>query len=325
MIVAHGITFGGMSEQYRRAAGLSRSALAERAGLSEAAIAVLEQGKRHAPHRDTVDRLIEALQLACDDRQALEAAIDRHRRPALVAASRLQPQPQVAQALVEPLIGREEELAELAALLERGETPLLTLVGPAGVGKTRLALALLDRLADAFPERMLVDLAAVRDPALVLPAVAARLGALDQDGPPLAVLVRALSGRRLLLVLDNFEQVLPAAGALPNLLAEAPGLHLLVTSRAPLGLRAEQVYLVSPLALPDLERLPPAAELAAVPAVAAVPRTCARPGGEPGVDAGERARHRRVVRAPGRAAAGDRVGRRTHARAVSTDASRPAW
>jgi predicted ATPase/DNA-binding CsgD family transcriptional regulator len=142
----------------------------------------------------------------------------------------------------------------------------VTLTGPAGVGKTRLALAVAEQVARVFPDPpVVVDLSAVREPAQVLGVIAERLGV--QGEPSMARLVQSLQGRRLLVVLDNFEQVLPAAADVPTLLTGAPGLQLLVTSRVPLGLRAEQVYVVPPLALPDLEHLPAPAELAHVAAV----------------------------------------------------------
>src|SRR5262245_51189710 len=146
---------------------------------------------------------------------------------------------------VAPLIGRDDLLAAAGALLGDDAVRLLTLTGPAGVGKTRLAVALGAALAPAFSHgARFVDLAAVRDPALVVPAVAAALDLREAEGgtevrPVAARLERVLRQRRLLLVLDNFEQVLEAAPRVSGLLAACPGVKVLVTSRAALHLRWE--------------------------------------------------------------------------------------
>ncbi len=174
-----------------------------------------------------------------------------------------------------PLIGRTAELATIRQRLSDQGARLLTLTGPAGVGKTRLALAAAEQLADQVPDRFpdgvtLVDLAPVRDPALVLATIAHALGLTDTGQPPLPERLHALlREREHLLVLDNFEQILPAAAALADLLTGCPGLALLVTSRVPLALRWEQTLRVAPLAVPDLSTaLPPPDELAQIPAIA---------------------------------------------------------
>lgn len=112
-----------------------------------------------------------------------------------------------------PLLGREREVAEVAALLRRAEVRLLVLTGPGGVGKTRVALQVARDVAEAFPDGVaFVPLAPINDPALVLPTVAAAFGLQDTGAQPLRDRLAAYFGpRRLLLVLDNFEQVLPAA------------------------------------------------------------------------------------------------------------------
>ena len=154
-----------------------------------------------------------------------------------------------------PLIGRERELAEVCALLLNDGVPLVTLTGPGGVGKTRLALQAMTDVAAVFPDGgVVVSLAAVRDHDLVATSIAQVLGIHSVGDLPLADgLKRHLRDRRLLLLLDNFEQVLPAATLVAELLTAAPGLTVLVTSRAVLHLTGEHDVQVSPLTLPDTE------------------------------------------------------------------------
>src|SRR5579859_3560834 len=167
-------------------------------------------------------------------------------------------------------LGRTTELGLIHQLLVGGKTRLLTLLGPAGVGKTRLAREVKDRFCDFFPDGIwFVDLSIVRDATSVPSAIAGSLGLTDVGStPPFERLSAYLRGRETLLILDNFEQVLPAAPLLDTLLAMTPGLKLLVTSRELLHLRAEQTLPVTPLALPDPVHLPPPERLLEVPSVA---------------------------------------------------------
>jgi predicted ATPase/class 3 adenylate cyclase len=163
-------------------------------------------------------------------------------------------------------LGRERELADLTALLRTAR--LVTLTGPGGSGKTRLAMAAAQQQAEALPDGVwFVDLSGVFDPAGVVPTIAQVLGVTETEGRSLAAsLVASLRPKHLLLVLDNFEQVLDAAQALYPLLVEAPALALLVTSRVPLHIAGEQEYAVSPLPLPAAATA--IVDLAANPAVA---------------------------------------------------------
>ena len=150
------------------------------------------------------------------------------------------------------IVGRERELAEIDERLRAGAR-LLTLTGPGGTGKTHLALEAARAAASAYPDgTIFVDLAPLSDPAHVLPAIAVALGVRSSGEKSLATeLGDFLHPRRLLLVLDNMEQVVGAAGGIAGLLTTAPGLAVLVTSRAPLAIRAEQELPIDPLPVPS--------------------------------------------------------------------------
>ena len=149
------------------------------------------------------------------------------------------------------LVGRRLEVVAVCSLL-RGGARLLTLTGPGGVGKTRLAIESAKQLARELEHRaVFVDFGAIADPALVEPTVAAALGVLESKGQRLEQLRAALRDRELLLVLDGFERLVHAAPLLSELISAAPRLRVLVTSRTPLRLTAEQAYAVPPLGVPE--------------------------------------------------------------------------
>lgn len=162
-----------------------------------------------------------------------------------------------------PLIGREFEVEEVCRHLQRSDVRLLTLTGTAGIGKTRLALEAANALRKDFAGGViLVPLAPVYDATLVLPAIAQALGVKESgDRPILESLVASLRARELLMILDNFEQVIDAAPTLAQLLSACPALKMLVTSRELLRLTSEHGFPVEPLSLPDLAHLPVLHEL----------------------------------------------------------------
>jgi len=259
--------FGGLLRRYRVAAGLTQEALAERAGVSTRGVSDLERGAHGLPRKDTLQLLLDALDLSPTDRAALVAAA---RRPPAIAARREQGENQRSFPIpLTPLVGREQAITAVSTLLTEPIVRLLTLTGPGGTGKTRLALAVAERVAPAFSDGVVfVPLAPLGDPALVASAIAERLGVRERAGQTLRdALVTHLAGKRLLLVLDNFEHLLPAAPLVGELLGMYPALRVVTTSRAPLHLSGEHLYPVSPLALPDPGHLPPLEDLSQTAAV----------------------------------------------------------
>jgi predicted ATPase len=167
------------------------------------------------------------------------------------------------------LIGREHDIVEVSKLLQTPEVRLVTLTGPGGIGKTRLAIAVGEQQEDRYAHGTeFVSLAAIAQPELVLPRIAAAVGAtIEGARPPLDVVVEHFAEAPTLLVLDNLEQVVDVAPELDQLLARCPGLEILATSRAVLRLRAEREYPVGPLAVPAFSERPPMEQLASLPAV----------------------------------------------------------
>ncbi len=258
-------SFATQLKALREAAGYTQDELATIAGLSVHGISALERGERRRPHVDTVRALSAALDLTGNARDTfLRSARTPAHQPAVDALGAVSlPMPLTA------LLGREADVKVLRHWLADPGARLITLIGPGGVGKTRLALELARAIADEGACRVVfVGLAAIRNSAFVAPAIAEALGVSDDTALDLPRRARlACQGQPTLLVLDNFEHVLGMAPLIAELLASVATLRALATSRAPLHVRGEREYAVGPLAL-DVEpdgRSP--ADLALAPAL----------------------------------------------------------
>jgi predicted ATPase/transcriptional regulator with XRE-family HTH domain/Tfp pilus assembly protein PilF len=265
--------FGERLRRYREAAGYSQEALAERAGLSANAISALERGERKRPYPDTLRRLAEALGLTNAERADFAIATSREQevRVSTPSIDRVVP-PRISIDLPgepTPLIGREHEIEVVGHLLENSNGRLLTLTGPGGVGKTRLALNVARGMSERFPDGVVwVELAPLGEHELVIPSLARALGLEEALGDDQGEALRTyLRGRSMLVVLDNMEHLLDAVTDIADLLHSCPGIGMLVTSRARLNIRGEQIYEVPPLELPTPGRMHDPGAVASIPSV----------------------------------------------------------
>jgi predicted ATPase/DNA-binding CsgD family transcriptional regulator/transcriptional regulator with XRE-family HTH domain len=267
--------FAGLLRQLRAGAQLTQQELAKAAGVSPRAVSDLERGINRTARQDTAGRLAGALGLAEPVRSVFVAAALGRIQAAQVLAARSRQAPGDALTstggmhgfvpALTSFVGRAGPVREVAALLE--EYRLVTVTGPGGAGKTRLAGQVAKLVAGRFADgAWLVELAPVRDPVLVPAVVAAALGVRERPGVPAAEAVaRVLAGQQLLVVLDNCEHVIGAAVELcAGLLAACDDVRVLATSREPLRAAGEARYRLGPLALPGLDDLAHAARAEAV-------------------------------------------------------------
>ena len=243
------IEFGDLLRRHRAAAGITQEDLASRTGLTPQAIGLLERGKRRHPHAYTVQKLAEVLELEERNLSEFEAAARRSSGPRSGDHTPVYRVP----APPTSLVGREHEVATIATLLREEDVRLLTLIGPGGVGKTRLAIEVASRSREAFSDGVVfVPLAPLRDAELVPSVLAETLGVRDVADRSLQdALKHYLQGKEMLLLVDNTEHLLPAAPVVAELVEGCPGLTVLATSRAPLRLSAEQQFPVAPLPLDE--------------------------------------------------------------------------
>ena len=257
--------FGLWLKQERKARHLTQEDLAERLACSSALIYKIEAGER-TPSVQLATLVADWLEIPEIDRSVFlsfargQLKLDApeietrfgHDTPGRAVSALSLPVP------LTPLLGRTQEVQEAARLLREGEARLLTLVGPPGIGKTRLGLRVARELKGRFRDGVLyVVLAAITDPSLVALIVAQALGLHDVNSEsPLDTLQRSLSDKETLLVLDNFEQVLDAAPTIVQLLRACPDVRMLVTSREALHIPGEQQFRVPALVTPDPSNMP---------------------------------------------------------------------
>ena len=257
--------FGQWLQRRRRGLGLSQKDLAKQLGCAAITLRKIEAEERR-PSPALSQRMAECLRVPAPQ----QATFVRFARGQLLAGAAIESSFALPTALVHtsaqpahlpqppyPIIGRERILAQAIAALTSKDIRLLTLIGPPGVGKTRLALELAHALHEGFAHgAMFVELASVRDAALVPAAIAEALHIEDSNATNTALALKAaLRERQTLLVLDNFEQVLDAAPFVAELMAACAGLHCLITSRERLRLRAEHLLDVPVLTLPQTATL----------------------------------------------------------------------
>jgi predicted ATPase/transcriptional regulator with XRE-family HTH domain len=260
-------TLGDLLRHYRMHAGLTQEALAERAGLSPNAISALERGERRRPYPHTLQVLANALKLQPEQYERLvhlrekgkakSTAPDfdsgpslRQRSPDSQSAHALQGKVPLVQG---PLIGRENEYRAVLRYLANPQCRLLTLAGPGGVGKTRLAVQVANDLAPDYPHGVAwVSLVPITEADQVSFSILESLDIQVRGTQPVVdQILAALRDREILLVLDNMEHVLEAVGLIENILDFAPGVTCLVTSRERLGSKSEWVFDMLGLAIPE--------------------------------------------------------------------------
>jgi len=262
--------FGSLVKRLRQSADLTQEELAERSGVSARLVSDLERGVVQRPRRDTVQLLADGLRIHGAERDTFTAIARRRTERAGVGTGEPPAEPTIR--LPTPptgLIGRAREVSETAELIRQPDVRLVTVIGPGGVGKTRLALEVAAHVAQDFSNGVFfIDLAPVSNPAQLGPTLAHALGLrFTSDASIVDQLTDAARDLKLLVLLDNVEHLVSIAPDVGRLLASCPDLTVLATSRQPLQLRVERAFPLPPLSLPDTKQLPPIEELRTIPAV----------------------------------------------------------
>jgi predicted ATPase/transcriptional regulator with XRE-family HTH domain len=244
------VTFAELLVELRLARGLSQEALATRAAVSVRAISDLERGTTRRPQRETVRALADALALDAAERDRFASAA-RQAPPSSASRRGSRPRPSLP-APVSSIVGRDADLRAVVRLIRDPAVRLVTVTGPGGVGKTRLAVEVGWLVSGGFDRVGALDLSPLSRADDVPDALAAAVGC--RTGDTVAAFV---GDDRWLLLLDSFEHVAAAAGGMAELLAACPRLSLLVTSRTPLRLRGEHLWPLAPLPVPADDRADP--------------------------------------------------------------------
>ncbi len=246
--------FGAKVRKLRVAAGWTQAELAERAGISERAVSDIERGLRGTVYPATARQLAAVLGVTGARLPAFLTEARRRAEGTGQLVDEIGPVPGTHRARIPApltrMLGREAELTMCLAMVRDPRVRVLTLVGPGGIGKTRLATEVAALIQDDIPGGVyFVSLATIDEPDMVLAVIASAVGLVEEPASLPESLARRLGPHRALLVLDTFEHLLPAGPMIGGLLAECPTLTALVTSRAPLHLRGERQVPVPPLAL----------------------------------------------------------------------------
>ncbi len=267
-------SFGDWIRRRRKALDLTQRELANQVGCALGTLKKIESDERR-PSKQMAERIARCLAIPASEQaaflQAARAAVTVDQLPAPVPESAmtstiqrflLRPKHNLP-AQPTPLIGREHDVALVYSLIRDPDTHLVTLTGPGGVGKTRLAIQAASELVAHFADGVaFVPLASIADPNLVASQIAYAIGVQQRTDQPLAVILQnVLREQHLLLVLDNFEHVLAVATLVADLLAAAPKLTILITSREVIHLRGEKELTVSPLNVPSAGDAPSAVTL----------------------------------------------------------------
>jgi predicted ATPase/transcriptional regulator with XRE-family HTH domain len=240
-------------QRRRVSARLTQEELAERAGISVRTISDIERGLRRSVYRDTAERLAEALEVPGAEREdfilVVRGRVDPH-ETGVPGALRIAPGNRVPVPPT-PLIGREREMVKLLTTFREGSIRSISLTGPGGIGKTRLALEAALAARDIYRDGVFfVPLGPAESSARVVPLIAEAIGMVEPETRTVADISTHLSAASVLLVLDTFEHLLAAAASVAELLSSCQPVTMLVTSREPLHIRGEHVLSLPPLELP---------------------------------------------------------------------------